>query len=268
MIPKYSLKQILHNSPTSLPYPPSKNLTKEFEFLYKPNDDSYMLLHTIITDLEQNFKINPNLLSDVLNICELGIGSGFVINNLITFLKKLNLENKNNLVNKEEFIFYGIDININSCLFVKDFAKFHKNKIEIINTRNFQGLDLLKKKIDILILNPPYVVTPKKEISDAQKKLEKKNFLFQKEKNFEEVKFEKESNAIALAYAGGIDGNDITRKMLKSAENYLSDKGFFYLLLIEDNKPYQLLKEFKFKYELLSKEKFTNEIIYIFKLFF
>lgn len=142
MIPKYSLSEILSQNLNSLPYPPSKNLSKEFQCIYKPNDDSYMLLHTITTDIK-NFT-NKN--KKIVTFCELGIGSGFVINNLMSFLKK----------KKERYNFYGIDININACNFVRDFAKFHKNEIEIINTKNFENLNFLKKKIDVLILNPVF----------------------------------------------------------------------------------------------------------------
>ena len=42
--------------------------------------------------------------------------------------------------------------------------------------------------------------------------------------------------------------------------------GIFYLLLIQYNKPDELLKDFDFDYELLSKERFHNEEIYVYKL--
>ena len=85
-------------------YPDSDNLTIDYQHIYKPNDDSLMILYTTCKDLEIELKIKD----DLVNICELGIGSGFVINNLYLFLKQ-----------KFDCLYYGIDININSCLFAQ-----------------------------------------------------------------------------------------------------------------------------------------------------
>jgi methylase of polypeptide subunit release factors len=140
MKPKYSLKQIMSIDINTLTFPKEKNLDKEFQFIYKPNDDSYMMLYTIITDINKN----ENLKENTLNVCELGIGSGYILINFANFLKtqKLNCN------------YFGVDININSCAFSRDYGKYNNIEIEVINTNNFKSLQGLKKNIDILILNP------------------------------------------------------------------------------------------------------------------
>lgn len=55
------------------------NQNKELTWIYKPNDDSYMILYTILKDIDRSIKGKI--------IIEIGIGSGFVLQNL-----KNNLE--------------------------------------------------------------------------------------------------------------------------------------------------------------------------------
>ena len=43
-------------------------------WIYKPNDDSYMILYSILKDIDRNIKGKT--------IMEIGIGSGFVLQNL------------------------------------------------------------------------------------------------------------------------------------------------------------------------------------------
>ena len=73
-------------------------------------------------------------------------------------------------------------------------------------------------------------------------------------------------NCISVSYAGGAMGNETTERMLGLYKEFLSETGFFYLLLIEDNKPEELFKRFGASFEELVQQKYTNELISIFKL--
>ena len=70
----------------------------------------------------------------------------------------------------------------------------------------------LRGKIDILIFNPPYVVTPEDELHEAQRK-----------------------RGIEASWAGGRDGIEVLLRLLPQALELISETGAFYLLLIEEN---------------------------------
>ncbi len=65
---KYTLKELMQNKIQLLDYPKNFNLDKEFEFIYKPNDDSWLMLYTVYYDIIQELKNN----SDLVSLCELG----------------------------------------------------------------------------------------------------------------------------------------------------------------------------------------------------
>ena len=52
------------------------------------------------------------------------------------------------------FIFFAVDINIDSCKFASQYFKFYNNSVEVINGDLLQSLGGLLSKIDILIFNP------------------------------------------------------------------------------------------------------------------
>lgn len=100
-----------------------------------------------------------------------------------------------------------------------------------------------------------------------------------------------------MSFAGGIDGNEVTLKMISAAEvktiskliNYafqkiLKSKGILYLLLIEENEPDKIVMKMKEnffyevniinslifdknikKFKLLVQKRYQNEMQYIFK---
>ncbi|KTW32795.1 S-adenosylmethionine-dependent methyltransferase [Pneumocystis jirovecii RU7] len=82
--------------------------------------------------------------------------------------------------------------------------------LDVIHTDLTQGLYIINK-IDLLVFNPPYVPTESKEIH--------------MNKNMENT------------WAGGIEGMEITYKLLNCVNEILSDHGLFYLVAISKNKP-------------------------------
>jgi len=65
-------------------------------------------------------------------------------------------------------------------------------------------------KVDVLLFNPPYVVTDTEEI---------------------------DSSMIARAWAGGIEGREVLDRLLPQIYDLLSPGGVFYLVAIEENRP-------------------------------
>ena len=71
-------------------------------------------------------------------------------------------------------------------------------------------LSRLKNNIDLLLFNPPYVVTPPEEVG---------------------------SKGIEASWAGGTDGREVIDIFLPQVPLLLSDTGVFYLVVIKENKP-------------------------------
>ena len=71
-------------------------------------------------------------------------------------------------------------------------------------------LPRLQNNIDVLLFNPPYVVTPSQEVG---------------------------SKGIEASWAGGTDGKEVIDRFLPQVPLLLSVTGVFYLVVIKENKP-------------------------------
>ncbi|KAF2862165.1 hypothetical protein K470DRAFT_256148 [Piedraia hortae CBS 480.64] len=90
--------------------------------------------------------------------------------------------------------------------------------------------------VDILIFNPPYV--PTEELpngSNCDEFADRSDFSSQEE-------FERNSYLLALSYAGGNEGMEVTNCVLDALTTVLSDRGIAYLLLCAQNKPETVMK--------------------------
>ncbi|KAI8382381.1 S-adenosyl-L-methionine-dependent methyltransferase [Blakeslea trispora] len=147
-------------------------------------------------------------------IClEIGSGSGCVT----TLLAKV--------VGESNAIFFTTDINEFACQTTKQTGAQNSVKsIEPICTSLVSSiLPRLQNQIDILCFNPPYVVTTHEEVG---------------------------SRGIEAAWAGGIDGREVIDELLPQVKHILSPQGIFYLLLINENKPDEVVDIMKTKYHM------------------
>nr|XP_060496337.1 methyltransferase N6AMT1 isoform X1 [Panthera onca] len=76
-------------------------------------------------------------------------------------------------------------------------------------------LPRLKEKVDLLVFNPPYVVTPPEEVG---------------------------SHGVEAAWAGGRNGREVMDRFFPLAADLLSPRGLFYLVTIKENNPEEILK--------------------------
>lgn len=181
------------------PYLPRSMFEKDFESVYEPAEDTFLLLDALEKDL--------NSLAKTVSVClECGSGSGTVITALSRTLHKINPSPR---------IMIATDINAEACKTTLKCANYHKqNHIQAIRTNLAEALvNRLENKIDLLIFNPPYVPTDVSEIEEGKQQ------------------------PINLSWAGGADGRQLTDIFLKDYVSQLLSKphGVAYLVALEAN---------------------------------
>lgn len=138
-------------------------------------------------------------------VLEIGTGSGIVT----TFLQQSIFPQSLHLCT---------DINHLACLISEDTSNHNVSSPstlqQSVRTSLVDGLRI--RDVDLIVFNPPYVPTQQEEI-DLQ-------------------------GSIAAAWAGGIDGMDVTSVLLPQISGLLSENGLFYLVTVARNKPKEILK--------------------------
>jgi len=205
-----------------------------FNKVYEPAEDSFLFLDTLsssseICFLKEHF---PHGSTSPL-VVEVGTGSGVVL----TFA----LINALRLVGRTDVLGLGLDINNEACnstaqTFSVAKKEQEKGSGEMVGCVQSDLVTSLRPGIvDVLLFNPPYV--PSTEIpSELHEDLLKNEF---------ESDFQKESNMLALSYAGGVDGMETTNRLLASLSSILSPRGVAYILLCAQNKPDDVSKQIR-----------------------
>lgn len=100
-------------------------------------------------------------------------------------------------------------------------------------------LPQLSGKVDVLLFNPPYVVTPSEEVvhccSASDLKFRGVNYIMFSW--FSVLFAQVGSRGIEAAWAGGKRGREVTDRFLPNVSQLLSSKGLFYLVTIAENNP-------------------------------
>ncbi|XP_038211036.1 methyltransferase N6AMT1 [Zerene cesonia] len=185
----------------------------DFEHVYEPAEDSFLLIDALEKELTFLKQMKP------LYCLEIGSGSGVVITALGMAL--------------HDSLYFSTDINFKACLMTKNTAIYNKVLLECVNM--CFATCFLDKQFDVVIFNPPYVVTESEECN---------------------------SNGIEASWAGGLKGREVTDKLLDMIPKILSDAGVFYLLLIEENIPEEVVEIMSnkgYKSELIIKRRVKNE---------
>lgn len=172
----------------------------ELKTVYEPSEDSYLLIDALEADLEVLETIKPV-------IClEIGSGSGIVITALAMALRKHNS------------YFVAIDINPDACRATR---RTSLNNSVDVNVLQMNLLDYVRIKhtFDIILFNPPYVVTDYEEVLDDR--------------------------LVFKTWAGGKDGRQVMEQVFTTIPEILSDVGLFYLVVIKENDPEYILSAFQ-----------------------
>ncbi|KAJ2713549.1 HemK methyltransferase member 2 [Coemansia spiralis] len=168
----------------------------EYATVYEPAEDTYLLLDALESDREALHSLRPT-------VCvEIGSGSGCVS----AFLGQV--------LDPYPALIISTDINAAASAATKETTARSPTRVvpfEQCRTRFVQALDArLAGTVDLLLFNPPYVVTPTAEI---------------------------DSTPEASAWAGGEHGREVLDQLLPQIPVLLSPAGRFYLVVIEENRP-------------------------------
>lgn len=202
---------------------PIVNLTKdELDNVYEPSEDSFLLIDALEMDFEK-------LKTDKPVFCvEVGSGSGIIISALAMALKKFCSS-----------YFLAVDINPEACTATKKTSLVNKVNIDVVQMDLLQLIHT-KSIFDIIIFNPPYVVTESLEVFD--------------------------NKLISKAWAGGTKGREVMNKLFPLIPYLLSSKGLFYLLLIKENEPQNIIEIFKnynMSGSIIIERKIRGEHLYV-----
>ncbi|XP_060226666.1 methyltransferase N6AMT1 isoform X2 [Meriones unguiculatus] len=113
------------------------------------------------------------------------------------------------------------DINPEAAACTLETARCNRVHIQPVITDLVQGLlPRLKGRVDLLVFNPPYVVTLPEEVG---------------------------SHGIEAAWAGGRNGREVMDRLFPLASELLSPRGLFFLVTIKENHPEEIFKILKTK---------------------
>ncbi|XP_065718711.1 methyltransferase N6AMT1 isoform X3 [Patagioenas fasciata] len=111
------------------------------------------------------------------------------------------------------------DINPMAAYCTLETALLNNVHLQPVITDLVEGLSpRLNGKVDLLVFNPPYVVTPSEEV---------------------------ESHGIEASWAGGKKGREVMDRVFPLVPDLLSAGGLFYLVTIKENNPDEILDTMK-----------------------
>lgn len=169
----------------------------DFRDVYEPAEDSFLLIDALEKDAELLQQMSPR-------VClEVGSGSGVVS----AFLAS---------VVGPSALYLCTDVNPAAAQCTATTASCNKTSLQPIITSLAEGLlPRLGGEVDVLLFNPPYVVTPSEEVGGT---------------------------GIEAAWAGGKRGREVTDRLLPAVAQLLSSHGLFYLITIAENEPEEIIR--------------------------
>lgn len=206
----------------------------EFDDVYEPAEDSFLLLDALEKDMEVIKASKPLL------CVELGSGSGIII----TALSKLVGHNS---------LCIGVDVSKIACCVTQRTAIANKSNVDVLNM-NLLG-SIKDHSIDLLVFNPPYVP------SRVDKETE--------ERQLEQEKVLNSSDNLIRTWAGGVNGREVIDKVVEEIDRVLAPNGTFYLLLLKENKPNEIIGDLKkrnFHAEIFMERRIIGEHLVILKI--
>ncbi|XP_018422844.1 PREDICTED: hemK methyltransferase family member 2 [Nanorana parkeri] len=171
----------------------------EYSDVYEPAEDTFLLIDALEGEVDE-------LIARVELCLEIGCGSGVVSAFVASIIGP-------------KALYLCTDVNPLAASCTLETARTNKVLIEPVITDLVSGLlPRLQGQIDLLLFNPPYVVTPSEEVG---------------------------GNGIQAAWAGGNNGREVMDRIFPLVPTLLSPKGSFYLLVLKDNNPDEIVEQLK-----------------------
>lgn len=216
------------------PHLPQSIFGKDFENVYEPAEDTFLLLDALENDLDYLKTYSSTCL-------EIGSGSGTVITAISKAFNRGSLRRPRLMI--------ATDINLQACKTTRKSSQYHEQvDVQVVRTNLAESLfHRLEESVDLLIFNPPYVPTTNEEVEEGA------------------------LNQLYLSWAGGHHGRRLTDIFVHSYIPRLLSKpyGVAYLVALESNKPLDLLELLSDKYHIrgtvVLKRKAGTELLSIIK---
>jgi release factor glutamine methyltransferase len=238
-----------------------------FSTIYEPAEDTFLILETFEAHHEQVWlrtRFPPAINASEAGgkpaaartpaplVLEVGPGSG-----TISAFLTLNAR----AIFGQQILTLGVDVNIDACLGTRETVersydtsgKAKEMGLYLASVNGDLATSLKSGEVDILVFNPPYVPTedlpsvPQSSgpDTDLQAAIETNQpvlaHIAQRARAaVAQAKHERESQLLALSYAGGHDGMEITNRLLAQLPEVLSRRGVAYILLCARNKPLEV----------------------------
>ena len=166
----------------------------DYEVIYEPAEDSFLLLDALESRLDELVESRPC-------VCvEAGSGSGVVITAVASALQA-----------RCGCLFFAADVNPAACTATRSTAARNGCHVEPVCCDLLTCIaPRLQNKVDVLLCNPPYVVTDPEDVGVGQ---------------------------LQQAWAGGELGRQVIDRLLPQVPQLLSPTGRFFLLLEQNNRP-------------------------------
>lgn len=194
----------------------------DLESVYEPSEDSFLMIDALENDLEVLKSMRPVM------CLEIGSGSGVVITALAMALR-----------DHCRSYHLAVDINYHACRVTERTAT--RNSVDV-DTVQMDLLSCMRDDcaFDVIVFNPPYVVTSDDEISDG--------------------------DVLRKSWAGGTNGRKVMERVFHAIPSILSDLGAFYMLVIKENDPEYILNAFRrlnMNGEIVSERRIRGEHLYV-----
>lgn len=234
-----------------LPTPSTSHV--DFDKIYEPSEDSYLLLDTLASPAEAAFLTNrfgtgDNPTNTTPLIVEIGIGSGVVLAFITAHAKEI--------FGRQGVLAIGTDVNLFACKAARQtvlhactevdkqvhFVESSSPSSDYKAVSDTIAADLTSSLrpgcVDVLLFNPPYVPTP----DVSPKATDDLHTVFEDGTSGLDL-FARDSHLLSLSYAGGADGMEVTNRLLEQLPVVLSrERGVAYILLCHQNKPKEVME--------------------------
>ena len=207
-----------------LPTPDTSHVS--YDLVYEPAEDSFLLLDTLSSPTQTEWLKTRfgNSREPSPLVAELGTGSGVVI--------AFAVAQSHTIFGRDDVVALGVDVNTYACKATKETVDkaLHesnpggKHAMYLGSLCADLGAAFKPHSIDVLIFNPPYVPTDDVPTPPEQARSQS-------------VDFETASKFLSLSYSGGVDGMEITNRVLEALPEILSAKGVAYILFCASNRP-------------------------------